>query len=105
MVHVENKPLQKLEDAVQKCKRKGIACLWHTDGLAIQFNGKIPENSVVGSTLVFVSGNDSCLIMLVCVSTTQAKSTIVPAGKFSSLGHLKSCHPQLFEKMGSLDVL
>lgn len=104
MANAENKQFLKLEDAVETCKYQGKACLWHTDGCAIQFNEKIPENSNIESTLVLVSDNGSCLIMLVCISKKEAKSTIVVAGNFFSLQQLKSHHPHLFELMGTLCV-
>ena len=94
----------KLEDAVQKCKRQGKVCLWRTDGCAIKFNKKIPKNSIVESTLVLVSENDSCLIMLVCTSKKEKKATIVVTGDFSSLQQLESLHPHLFELLGTLCV-
>ena len=100
----DNEVYFKLEGAVKKCKRQGKVCLWRTDGCAIKFNKKIPKNSVVESTLVLVSENDSCLIMLVCTSKKQEKSTIVVAGNFSSLQQLKSLHPHLFELTGTLCV-
>ncbi len=104
MAYEKNEPLLKLEDAVQKCKRQGNACLWHTPGCAIKFNKKIPKNYMIESTLVLVSENDSCMIMLVCISKKEAKSTIVVTGNFPSLQQLKSHHPELFELMGNLCV-
>lgn len=104
MAYAKSAPFLKLEDAIRKCKRQGNACLWHVNGCAINFNEKIPKNSVVGSTLVLVTDNDSCLLMLVCISTKEAKSTIVVTGNFPSLEQLKAHHPQLFELMGTLCV-
>ena len=104
MSNEKNEPFLKLEDAVIKCRQQGNACLWNTPGCAIKFNKKIQTNYIVGSTLILVSENDSCLIMLVCISKTEDKSTIVVTGNFPSLQQLKSHHPELFELMGNLCV-
>ena len=106
MKNTESEQFLLLEEAVQACRKQdNSSCLWRAEGLAIKFDGKIPAGSIVSGTHVLVSHDDSCLIMLICISKKEEKATIVAAGKFSSLSSLKHRHPQLFCQLGTLAVI
>ena len=76
MKNTESEQFLLLEEAVQACRKQdNSSCLWRAEGLAIKFDGKIPAGSIVSGTHVLVSHDDSCLIMLICISKTEEKAT------------------------------
>ena len=105
MKNTESEHFLLLTEAVETCRSQGKSCLWRAEGLAIKFDGKIPADSIVSGTHILVSHDNSCLIMLICISKKEAKATIVVAGKFSSLGSLEKYYPKLFYQLGTLSVI
>lgn len=105
MKNTESEQFVLLTEAVEICRSQGKSCLWRAEGLASKFNVKIPAGFIVSGTHVLVSHDNSCLIILICISKKEEKATIVAAGKFSSLSSLEKYHPKLFFQLGTLAVI
>lgn len=108
MSNVIGKPDQEnvnLDTAVSLCQKQSKVCLWHTDGLAINYDGAIPKGYLVGRTSILVGHEGSCLVMLICISMSTAKALIVAAGDFSSLDELRAHSPNLFKAVGDFNII
>lgn len=99
------KSLYKLNTVGVKCRKKEMAFLWDTQGLAINYSGQIPEGSTVERTTVLVARNGICLLMLLCFLPQKKETFVVAVGEFSSLEALKKKHPELFEKLGEFEPI
>jgi len=108
MSNVMGKPDQQnisLDTAVSICQAQGKVCLWHTDGLAINYDGTIPKGYLVGRTSILVGHEGSCLVMFICISMSAPKALVVAAGDFSSLDELRTHSPNLFKAIGDLNII
>ena len=101
--HLKN--LINLDTAVSICQKQDKICLWHTNGIAIKYDDKIPEGYFVARTSVLVNHNGSCLVMFICISQSEPKALIMAAGDFSSLEELKAHSPDLFNVVGELNIV
>lgn len=94
-----------LDTAVSICQEQEKVCLWHTNGLAINYDGEIPNGYFVGRTSVLVGHEGSCLVMFICISPLVKKALIMAVGDFSSLDELRLHSPNLFKVVGDLNII
>ena len=108
MSNVLGKPDQKnvnLDTAVSICQSQGKVCLWHTHGLAINYDDQIPEGYFIARTSILVAHGGSCLVMFICISPSTDKALIIAGGDFSSLDELRLHSPNLFKVSGDLNII